>query len=173
MYLDIFILIVVLFALVRGLMNGFFKELASTIGFLLGLFVAATCYETLGEYLTVDGSEVNMLTSIVAFLLLWIVVPIVFGMLATFLTKVVKESALAPLNRIGGGLLSVAKFLVLISCLLNVMAELRILNQERAEGSVLATPVQSLTKFAVDHAKDYAPELKEMADTIFIERINK
>jgi uncharacterized membrane protein required for colicin V production len=48
MYLDIFIGIVLIFALVRGLMNGFIKELASTIGFIVGLFVAATCYETLG-----------------------------------------------------------------------------------------------------------------------------
>jgi uncharacterized membrane protein required for colicin V production len=170
MYLDIFIAIVLLFALVRGLMNGLFKELASTIGFLLGLLVAATCYETLGEYLTVDGSEVNMLTSIVAFLLLWIVVPIVCGLLATFLTKVIKDSALGTLNRIGGGLLSMAKFLVLISCVLNVMAELRILNKERAEGSVMAAPVQSITKFAIDRAADYAPELREMADTFFINR---
>ncbi|MBQ1272605.1 MAG: SIS domain-containing protein, partial [Clostridia bacterium] len=47
------------------------------------------CYEQFGEYLKVDGSEVNMFTSIVAFLLLWIVVPIVFGFLANLLTKAI------------------------------------------------------------------------------------
>jgi len=170
MYLDIFIGIVLIFALVRGLMNGFIKELASTIGFLVGLFVAATCYETLGEYLTVDGSEVNMFTSIVAFLLLWIIVPIIFGLLATLLTKALDLTALGIANRIGGGLLSIAKFVVLISCLLNVMMSLRILNNERTEGSILFEPVVSITQFAIQRASDYTPDLIEVADTIFISR---
>ena len=148
MYLDIFIGIILIFALVRGLMNGFVKELASTIGFLLGLFVAATCYQTLGEYLTVDGSEVNMFTSIVAFLLLWIIVPIVFGLLATLITKALDLTALGIANRIGGGILSMAKYLVLLSCVLNVMVSLNILNNERTEGSVMLEPVQFITKFA-------------------------
>ena len=141
MYLDIFIGIILIFALVRGLMNGFVKELASTIGFLVGLFVAATCYETLGEYLTVDGSEVNMFTSIVAFLLLWIIVPIIFGLLATLITKALDLTALGIANRIGGGILSMAKYLVLLSCVLNVMVSLNILNNERTEGSVMLEPV--------------------------------
>lgn len=163
MYLDIFIGIILIFALVRGLMNGFVKELASTIGFLVGLFVAATCYETLGEYLTVDGSEVNMFTSIVAFLLLWIIVPIIFGLLATLITKALDLTALGIANRIGGGILSMAKYLVLLSCVLNVMVSLNILNSERTEGSVMLEPVQYITKFAMERAQEYVPEVMEKA----------
>lgn len=163
MYLDIFIGIILIFALVRGLMNGFVKELASTIGFLLGLFVAATCYQTLGEYLTVDGSEVNMFTSIVAFLLLWIIVPIIFGLLATLITKALDLTVLGIANRIGGGILSMAKYLVLLSCVLNVMVSLNILNSERTEGSVMLEPVQYITKFAMERAQEYVPEVMEKA----------
>lgn len=163
MYLDIFIGIILIFALVRGLMNGFIKELASTIGFLVGLFVAATCYETLGEYLTVDGSEVNMFTSIVAFLLLWIIVPIIFGLLATLITKALDLTVLGIANRIGGGILSMAKYLVLLSCVLNVMVSLNILNSERTEGSVMLEPVQYITKFAMERAQEYVPEVMEKA----------
>lgn len=170
MYLDIFIGIVLVFALVRGLMNGFVKELASTIGFLLGLFVAATCYQTLGEYLTVDGSEVNMFTSIVAFLLLWIIVPIIFGLLATLITKALDLTALGIANRIGGGILSMAKYLVLLSCVLNVMVSLNILNNERTEGSVMLEPVQFITKFAMERASDYVPEVIEKAGEMLPEK---
>lgn len=163
MYLDIFIGIVLVFALVRGMMNGLIKEIASTIGFLLGLLVAATCYETLGEYLTVDGSEVNMFTSIVAFLLLWIIVPIIFGLLATLITKALDLTVLGIANRIGGGILSMAKYLVLLSCVLNVMVSLNILNSERTEGSVMLEPVQYITKFAMERAQEYVPEVMEKA----------
>jgi uncharacterized membrane protein required for colicin V production len=169
MYLDIFIGIILIFALVRGLMNGFIKELASTIGFLVGLFVAATCYETLGEYLTVDGSEVNMFTSIVAFLLLWIIVPIIFGLLATLITKALDLTVLGIANRIGGGILSMAKYLVLLSCVLNVMVSLNILNSERTEGSVMLEPVQYITKFAMERAQEYVPEVMEKAGEILPE----
>ena len=170
MYLDIFIGIILIFALVRGLMNGFVKELASTIGFLVGLFVAATCYETLGEYLTVNGSEVNMFTSIVAFLLLWIIVPIIFGLLATLITKALDLTALGIANRIGGGILSMAKYLVLLSCVLNVMVSLNILNNERTEGSVMLEPVQFITKFAMERASDYVPEVIEKAGEMLPEK---
>ena len=169
MYLDIFIGIILIFALVRGLMNGFVKELASTIGFLVGLFVAATCYQTLGEYLTVDGSEVNMFTSIVAFLLLWIIVPIIFGLLATLITKALDLTALGIANRIGGGILSMVKYLVLLSCVLNVMVSLNILNNERTEGSVMLEPVQFITKFALERASDYVPEVIEKAGDLLPE----
>lgn len=169
MYLDIFIGIILIFALVRGLMNGFVKELVSTIGFLVGLFVAATCYETLGEYLTVDGSEVNMFTSIVAFLLLWIIVPIIFGLLATLITKALDLTVLGIANRIGGGILSMAKYLVLLSCVLNVMVSLNILNSERTEGSVMLEPVQYITKFAMERAQEYVPEVMEKAGEILPE----
>ena len=169
MYLDIFIGIVMVFALVRGMMNGFIKEIASTIGFLLGLLVAATCYETLGEYLTVDGSEVNMFTSIVAFLLLWIIVPIIFGLLATLITKLLNLTGLGIINRLLGGVLSMAKYLVLLSCVLNVMVSLNILNNERTEGSVMLEPVQFITKFAMERASDYVPEVIEKAGDLLPE----
>ena len=151
-------------------MNGLIKEIASTIGFLLGLLVAATCYETLGEYLTVDGSEVNMFTSIVAFLLLWIIVPIIFGLLATLITKALDLTALGIANRIGGGILSMAKYLVLLSCVLNVMVSLNILNNERTEGSVMLEPVQFITKFAMERASDYVPEVIEKAGDMLPEK---
>ena len=170
MYLDIFIGIVLLFALVRGMMNGLIKEIASTIGFLLGLLVAATCYETLGEYLTVDGSEVNMFTSIVAFLLLWIIVPIIFGLIASLITKALNLTVLGVVNRILGGVLSMAKFVILLSCVLNVMVSLNILNNERTEGSVLLEPVQSISKFAIEHVSENAPELMEKAGELIPEK---
>ena len=75
--IDIFILILLLSAAFSGWRSGFLKEVVSTVGFLVGLFVEATRYKTFGQYLAVNGSEANMLTSIIAFLLLWVIVPIV------------------------------------------------------------------------------------------------
>ena len=75
---------------IQRLALGIFERSGFDRRFLVGLFVAATCYKTFGQYLAVNGSEANMLTSIIAFLLLWVIVPIVLGLVANILTKALK-----------------------------------------------------------------------------------
>ena len=104
--LDIFIIVVLLWALFSGWRAGFIKEVASMVGALVGLLVAATCYSSFGEYLAVNGSETNMVTSVIAFFLLWIFVPIVLGYVANVLTKSLKGMKLGMPNSILGALVS-------------------------------------------------------------------
>jgi uncharacterized membrane protein required for colicin V production len=77
---------------------------------------------------------------------------------------------LGVVNRILGGVLSMAKFVILLSCVLNVMVSLNILNNERTEGSVLLEPVQSISKFAIEHVSEKAPELMEKAGELIPEK---
>ena len=128
--IDLFILVLMIWAAFNGWRNGFIKEVVSSVGFLAGLLIAATCYSTFGEYLAVTGTESNMFTSVVAFFLLWIVVPIVLGLVANILTKALKGMQLGLPNSILGALVSLVKYVVLISCVLNVMQALHILNEE-------------------------------------------
>lgn len=111
------------------------------VGTLVGLLVAATCYSTFGQYLAVNGSETNMVTSVIAFFLLWIIVPIVLGFAANVLTRSLKGLKLGMPNSILGALVSGLKYLIILSCVLNVMQTLHILNQEKAQQSKLLSPV--------------------------------
>jgi membrane protein required for colicin V production len=101
---------------------------------------------------------------------LWIIVPIIFGLVATLLTKMLNLTGLGIINRLLGGVLSMAKFVILLSCVLNVMVSLNILNNERTEGSVLLEPVQSISKFAIEHVSEKAPELMEKAGELIPEK---
>lgn len=145
--IDIFILILLLWAAFSGWRSGFLKEVVSTVGFLVGLFVAASCYKAFGEYLAVNGSESNMLTSIIAFLLLWVIVPIVLGLVANILTKALQGMQLGLPNSILGAAVSVTKYLILMSCVLNVMETLHIMNTEKSESSHLYKPVTGALQF--------------------------
>lgn len=150
--LDIFILIVALWALFSGWRNGLLRELVSGAGFLIGLLIAATCYSTFGQYLAVNGSRGNMATSIIAFFLLWVVSPIVLGLVANVLTKVLGKMHLGGINRAAGAAVSLVKFTVLLSCVLSVMSFLGILNEERTRESVLFEPVKDVIGSVVDWA---------------------
>lgn len=141
--LDIFILVVIIWSLISGWRNGLLKEIISTVGFLAGLLIAATCYSVFGQYLAVNGGKSNMITSLVAFFLLWVAVPIVLGAVANLLTKALKAMCLGTINSALGALVSFIKFFILLGSILTAMSALGILNQERTAESRLYAPVQN------------------------------
>ena len=173
--IDLFILVLMIWAAFNGWRNGFIKEVVSSVGFLAGLLIAATCYSTFGEYLAVTGTESNMFTSVVAFFLLWIVVPIVLGLVANILTKALKDMQLGLPNSILGALVSLVKYVVLISCVLNVMQALHILNEEKTEDSKLYAPVTGVLQWLWENhgtlmPADEADTLKN--DTVWVDMTN-
>ncbi|MGM9693407.1 MAG: CvpA family protein [Alloprevotella sp.] len=170
--IDAFILILVAWAAFSGWRAGFLKEIVSTVGILVGLFVAATCYSFLGEYLAVNGSESNMMTSIVAFFLLWIIIPIALGLVANMLTKALKGMELGIPNSILGMLVSVAKFLLLLSCVFNAMDALGIMNEERTKDSALYRPVAAIVSTFVPETVGQVLQEDDSAakdDTIWVD----
>ena len=174
--IDLFILVLMIWAAFNGWRNGFIKEVVSSVGFLAGLLIAATCYSTFGEYLAVTGTESNMFTSVVAFFLLWIVVPIVLGLVANILTKALKGMQLGLPNSILGALVSLVKYVVLISCVLNVMQALHILNEEKTVDSKLYAPVTGVRQGLWENngslmPADEADTLKN--DTVWVDMTNR
>lgn len=141
--LDIFLALVIVWALISGWRNGFIRELLSTAGYLVGLLVASLAYKWLGGYLAVEGSQANMMTSIVAFLLLWVATPIVLGLVANLLTGAVKALQLGWINSALGSVVSLIKFSILIGCILSVLSALGLLHADRTRGSVLYSPLSS------------------------------
>ena len=173
MYIDIFIVILFLWSAYSGWKQGFLKEVVSAVGFLVGLLIAATCYSTLGEYLTKAGSEFGVMTNVVAFFLLWIIVPIVLGFIANMLTHALKGLKLGLPNSLLGSLVSILKYIILISCVFNVMSALHIMNEERTRGSYLYEPAKGALSFAFSNFKGTQsdePADKVMSDTIWIEK---
>lgn len=169
---DIFIIVLLGWALFSGWRHGFVKEIVSSVGMLVGLLVAATCYSTFSTFLAVDGSESNMITSIVAFLILWIVVPIGLGFVANVLTKALKGMKLGMPNSILGALVSGIKYLLLISCVLNAMEAVGIMNQEKASASKLYTPVTGTVRmlFPEDSVSVDNDSIRaEHSDTVWVD----
>lgn len=177
--LDLFIVVVIAWSIFSGWRSGFVKELASSAGFLVGLFIAATCYSQLGEYLAVKGGTGSMMGAIAAFFLLWVVTPIALGLVANLLTRALKGLHLGWVNSTLGATVSLVKYIILLSCVLSAMAALHILDEERAEESVLFKPMTALFSSAAESAfaDDEADEISSdtlsrysHGDTIWLER---
>lgn len=173
MFIDIFLIVLLLWSLYSGWKQGFLKEVVSAVGFLVGLLIAATCYSQLGEYLTQAGSQLGALTNVVAFLILWVIVPIVLGFAANVATKALKGMKLGLPNSLLGALVSAVKYVILISCVLNVMSALNILDEEKTRDSQLYEPTKGLLSmlFSQDFIQTQEPaEDTLVGDTIWVER---
>ena len=173
MYIDLFISVILIWAVFSGWRNGFIKEVFSTLGIIVGLLVATALYFYLaGDYFAIKGSETNQVLNIAAFLILWIVLPLGLGLVANILTVAVKGMQLGYPNSILGTVFSLAKFVLLLSCILNMMGHLHILEEDKVKDSKLYQPLVGVLPFVNHEAKvmyDKSDLRKTKGDTIWVE----
>lgn len=175
--IDIAIILLVLWSVYHGWKQGLFKEIISMIGFFVGLFVAFRLYSSFGSYLAPSLSSnaviANYLGKAVAFILIWIVVPILLGVVANILTRSLQGLHLGKLNSLGGAAVSLLKYLVLMSFVFCAMDYVGILNKEKKANAQLYQPVASIVKnFFVGKEKPVPAsddETETASDTVWID----
>ena len=175
MYIDLFICVLLLWAIISGWRDGFLKEVFSTLGVVLGLVIAAALYFYIAsDYFEITGSDTNQWLNIGAFLILWIIMPLVLGLIANILTKALEGILLGLPNSLLGAAFSVVKFVILISCVLSMMGSLKIIDRKMVKDSKLYEPIVSITPFIKDCAQEIYNEVeipKKMKDASWVEEM--
>lgn len=171
-FIDLFVLLVLLWAFFLGWRSGFIKQLASLGGFVVGLIVAGALYSALGEYLAPHLGTGLGVAKFLAFVLLWIVVPIALGSVATLLTRALKGAIGLP-NRVLGGLLGVLKYVLLLSCLFNIMGFLGLISEQKQAQSLTYRPVKGTVSTLFNAMRERKAtrdsiDAAHSADTVFI-----
>lgn len=159
--LDIVILAVFVFGFVKGLMSGFFRQVVSIVGFLVGLLVASLLYTTFGDWLAPHiGTDVSV-SRPVAFVLIWIGVPLLLSLLAFLLTKLVETVKLGGVNRLAGALVASVKYLLFLSCLLNVADRIQLIPEDQEKSSYLYEPVRGASEWVFEVCEPHINKLVE------------
>ena len=175
--IDIVIILIMVGGAYRGWKNGLLKEIVSMLGFLLGLFVAYHLYAQFGDYLSPhisSNSNVGMIVGrLLAFIFLWVVTPIVLGLVAKMFTKALDGLHIGFLNSMAGLLVGVVKYIVLLSFIFGAMSMLGIISQEKRDESLcyqsvasIANGIFSQADWKILKAKESIPE--EEADTVWV-----
>lgn len=107
--LDIIILVFIAVGAVTGLRRGLLSQLAGIVGLVVGLLVARAMYIPLASRFVGETGADMTVASIISFLLIWILVPIVLSLLATLLGKALDAVGLGFLNRLSGALFGALK----------------------------------------------------------------
>ncbi|MDQ7043148.1 MAG: CvpA family protein [Sulfurimonas sp.] len=114
-YFDIVAAVIILLLGLKGIINGFFKELFGLIGIIGGLFIASRVGDDIGEYLnnlifnfssSSAVSFLGFLTTLALFWLLMILIGYTFKKLSSL-------SGLGPVDRILGFVFGASKFFLI------------------------------------------------------------
>lgn len=159
--LDILILALLLLGVIRGWLCGLCREVVSVVGFIAGLVVACMLYSTVGDWIAPRiGSGVSAARAL-AFILLWIGVPVGLSLLADLMTKVVETVKLGGLNRLGGALFGGLKYLIFLSCILNVVYRVHLMPDSVGGDSRLYHPVRALSDRVFDFCQPHVYRVME------------
>jgi membrane protein required for colicin V production len=139
--IDVIILVVMLYALYKGWTTGLIVQLASLVGYVVGLTIAWSCYGRLANYLSPHLGSSGFGVSALAFLIIVIGVPIALGIVARIFTKAVDIMCLGWINRLLGAGVAFVKYTLFLGCILVVLHALHIIGEEGKAKSALYEPV--------------------------------
>jgi membrane protein required for colicin V production len=147
-WIDIVIIVLLIFGLARGFINGFIKELASLLALILGIwgaikfstFTAGRLY----DYFDMTGPYVG----IIAFMVTFVIIVVIIHFLGLLLDKFVETISLGFLNSLLGlvfGVLKSALILSVIFVVLNAInARHHFLPEEKIEQSKFYNPIADI-----------------------------
>lgn len=145
---DIVIAALLIFAFARGLMKGFFVEVASLIALVGGVwgaihfsYFAAALLEERVEW---DENYI----SLTAFAITFIAIVVAVSFLGKMLTKMANFAALGLINKIFGGVFALLKSVVILSVIFVFFARINstipFVGKETLENSILYEPVKNI-----------------------------
>lgn len=156
-FIDIIIIIPVVWFAYKGLSKGFVNEIAQLFALIGGIFIAANFSHFVGEKISCWLSISEKYINVVAFVLCFAGVVFLVVLVRKSIEKLIKASSLNFINKIGGLVFGALKAAFLLSCLFYVINRVDdravILKAESRNDSLFYHPVSALAPIV-------APKLK-------------
>lgn len=143
-YIDIVILLFLLWGAYRGFSKGLIIEVATLLGLVFGVYVAIK-YSSYTEDILVDFLNISSrYISYIALAVTFVLVAIVVYIIGKLLTKLIDIISLGLINKLLGAILGIAKYFVIVCVLLMIVDALNIkfqfLSEETQQESLLFCP---------------------------------
>lgn len=116
-YFDIIVVIIILILGLKGILNGFFKEIFGLIGIIGGIFIASRFGDSVGQYLsdTLFNFSNQPAISFTGFLVTLALFWILMVTIGYAFKKLSSLSGLGPVDRILGFIVGASKFFLIAS----------------------------------------------------------
>lgn len=109
-YIDIILVIPMLYGIIRGFYRGFVLELTGLVGWIAGAIIAIKYHHLLESFLIKQFSLTSPYDSIIAFVVTFLIVVLFVFIVGKLTTRLINYIALTSINRILGGILGLVKW---------------------------------------------------------------
>lgn len=144
-WIDLIIVIVLALNVVSGIKNGFFEEVGTFAGLIVGILAGIALKEEVAQFLLNHTSTSVAWVNISGFLIPFLLVFLFFVIMAKVFSHFFKAISMGWLNRTAGGVFCLFKGVLILSVMLNlyemVDKDRSLIGPERAERSILYEPV--------------------------------
>ena len=162
MFIDIIGLILLVWAVFKGLRNGFVVAVFSFLAFIIGLAASLKLSTVAAEYL---GSNTNIgqrWLPFIAFAAVFLIVVLLVRLGARAIESVLRIAMLGWLNRLGGILFYALLYLFIFSILLFYAEQLHLIKKETLSSSLLYPYIGPLAPKIIDALGYILPFFKNM-----------
>lgn len=164
--LDIILGVILAIALLKGIKNGLFIELASLISLILGIYVALKfsflTKDVIGRFVHWNPNTIQ----VVAFVMTFMMIVVGISVLAKVLTQVMNFAFLGIINKIGGGFFRVLKTVLIISVVFSVFEKINynniLVKKETLDNSVFYNPIQKTASYLFPSLKSWYRDLRKI-----------
>lgn len=163
--LDVFLGVILVLSMFKGIKNGFFVEFASLVSLILGIYVAIK-FSYLARIILSGIVHWNPKTvQITAFIITFIIVVVSISVMAKLFTSIANFAQLGVINSIGGGFFRLLKTILIISIFLNLFEKINFNNtfakKETLDKSLFYRPIQKTAGFIYPSIEKWYEDLKK------------
>lgn len=164
--LDIVLLVVLGFGLVKGFLNGLFVEIASLVALVAGVYGAIHFSSFVASFMEsrVDWEEKTI--NIAAFAITFILIVLVISLAGKALTKIADFAALGIINKLLGAAFGFLKLALIASVILVIFDSanktLPLMDQKTTEDSILYEPVKSFAPMILPSLLNLKDDIEEV-----------
>jgi membrane protein required for colicin V production len=155
-WIDVLIVIILLWSIIKGFRKGFIIELASLLALILGIYGAIKFADITAGYLSDNVNLPDDYTPLIAFALTFIVIVIGVHFLARLVQTLVKMVALNFINRLAGAIFSGLKITLILSFVLffveSIDQNVKVIPRKQKQESIFYYPLSSV-------AFDFLPKI--------------
>jgi len=120
-WLDVLLLLPLVFGLIRGLMRGFISEVIAIVVVILGVVGARIGAPTLSDILLRSFAWPQEVCNIVAYMVVFLAIAIILSIVAKLLYRFLRAIHLGWANKLLGGVFGLAKYAILVLIAVFVM----------------------------------------------------
>ncbi len=167
-WIDIVLLIPILWFAYKGFRKGFVIELTTLVALILSVFGALKYSHRMGEVLNKNFNLESEYMPYISFIVTFIGVLVVVHLIGRILQNIVNVAQLGILNKLAGLFFSTMKIVIILSFLVNgfdrLNNSLKLTNQEALDASSLYTPLNQFSLKIYDFVGENFDTFKEKVE---------